>query len=240
MNELPNSYPKELVLVRHGESEMNVRRAIALHRGDATDRLAHGLRDMDVPLTIHGHEQSAVTGRALMKEFGQFDAAYVSPHLRARQTFEAMTAIWDYHLPVNSEDRVREKEFGIISQYTNQGIRKHFPQEAERLEVNGAYYYRPLGGESYPDIGLRLHSFLHSLYSHQAGKKVLVVSHAAVIAMMRKLLEKFDEQTLLDLDGLSHGAHEVANCGVTYYRYDPEQNYLKLIEFNKVYYDDAA
>ena len=58
--------------------------------------------------------------------------------------------------------------------------------------------------------------------------------------MMRKLLEKFDEQTLLDLDGLSHGAHEVANCGVTYYRYDPEQNYLKLIEFNKVYYDDAA
>jgi len=236
MTDQSTNYPIELVIIRHGESEMNVRRAIAKHEGDATDRLAHGIRDADVPLTERGIEQARETGRAMAKEFGRFDAAYVSPHFRSRQTFEAIRESLDYEMQVNLEDRVREKEFGIISQYTKQGIAKHFPQEAERLDLEGAYYYRPLGGESYPDIGLRLHSFIHSLYQHQAGNRVLVVTHAAVVAMMRKLLERFDEKTMLKLDGLTHGAHEVKNSSLTIYQYNKEVNYLKLKEFNKVYY----
>lgn len=230
------NYPTELVLIRHGQSELNVRRAIAIHSGDATDRLAEGLRDIDVTMTEEGFTQARQTGKALAQRAERFDVAFVSPHLRTRQTLDTIKDELGYDIHTNYEDRIREKEFGIISQYTNQGIQKHFPHEASRLELDGAYYYRPLGGESYPDIGLRLHSFLHSLYSHQAGKRVLVVSHAAVIAMLRKLIERFDEKSLLELDGLSAGTYEVKNCGVTTYYYDSGLNYLKLHKFNEVYY----
>lgn len=223
-------YPCEIIFVRHGESELNVRAAIALSRHDTLVKLRRPTRDADVPLTNTGRRQAEVTGQALADNFDKIDIAYTSPHLRAHDTLAAIQKGLGYSVEVRLEDRVREKEFGIIGQYTIYGMKKHFPQEAERLELEGPYYYRPLGGESYPDIGLRLHSFLHSLYSHQAGKRVLVVTHAAVISMVRKMLEYLTEAAMLDIED-SHVAH---NCSVTNYKVGDER--LVLDYYNKVYY----
>lgn len=230
---MKETYPKELVFIRHGESELNVRRAIAeANKDSSVIRIAHGIRDADVSLTKRGIEQSMVTGQTMAKQFDKFDVAYISPFVRAQQTFEQIQNGLGYEVPMHFDDRIREKEFGIISLYTVRGIKSKFPDEEERRQLLGNYYYRPLGGESYPDIGLRLHSFLHSLYRHETNRRVMVVTHARVITMIRKMLEKLNEAELLGIE--EHD--DVANCGVTNYIYDPKADYPQLDQYNQVFY----
>lgn len=226
-------YPSELILIRHGESELNVRRAIAEANQDShTIKITHGIRDADVALTERGFEQSRLTGQALGQSFDKIDFVYASPYIRTVQTLQSITQEIGYDIPMRFDDRIREKEFGIISLYTQRGIKSKFPEEEERRQLLGNYYYRPLGGESYPDMGLRLHSFLHSLYRHHPHQRILVVTHARVITMIRKMLEHLNEKELLNIE-----AHDdVANCGVTNYRYDPTADYPTLDQYNQIYY----
>ncbi len=226
-------YPTEVVLVRHGQSELNVRQAIAEANHEIEEmHLGRDIRDADVPLTDLGRQQAKATGQAIAKHYGEFDIAYISPHKRTLDTFNIIRDQLDQELDARLEDRIREKEFGVVGTYTLTGMKKHVPFEAKRLAMDGPYYYRPAGGESYPDIGLRLHSFLHSLYSHQSGKRILVVTHADVILMIRKMLERLTEAELLKLDA----TNDVKNCGVTSFIYSPQANYLTLNHYNKTYY----
>jgi broad specificity phosphatase PhoE len=227
-----DGFPSELIFIRHGLSELNVRLAIAKARHDTSRVLLDQIRDADVALTKVGIEQARHTGAALSRHYHQIDKAYVSPTLRTRDTFLGIQETIGYHIPYQPEDRIREREFGIFGQMTSFGIEKHYPVEAARLKLEGGYYYRPLGGESYPDMGDRLHSFLHSLYRHQAGKRILVVTHADVVQMARKILEKLSEAQLLELNETD----DVLNCSVTHYVYDPDINYLRLVRYNEVYY----
>ncbi|MBP9827215.1 histidine phosphatase family protein [Candidatus Saccharibacteria bacterium] len=225
-------YPSELIIVRHGESELNVRSAIAVAKGETDRIMLDQIRDADVPLTDRGREQAIITGQGLARHFNQIDIAYVSPYLRTRTSFSLIREQLGYELPVRLEDRIREREFGIFSQLTMHGIKTHYPQEASRLYAEGEYYYRPLGGESYPDMGLRLYSWLHSLYQHQSGKRILVVTHADVVQMLRKMLEKLSEEQIIELNHTD----DVINCGITHYQYDPKVDYLRLIRYNEVFY----
>jgi hypothetical protein len=68
-------------------------------------------------------------------------------------------------------------------------------------------------------------------------KPVLVVCHAVVVLIFRKLLERLSEQQLLTIDG--DKAQEVRNCPVTHYEFDPSAGMngkLILRDFNRVYY----
>ena len=72
-----------LVIVRHGESQRNVRRAEAQREGSLE---YHGdVRDMDVALTPRGLRQALETGKYLGREF-RFDRVFVSPYERTLQT----------------------------------------------------------------------------------------------------------------------------------------------------------
>lgn len=218
--------------MRHGLSELNVRMAIANAQHDTSRTLLERIRDADVPLTQIGREQALDTGTAIARHFGRIDRAYASPSLRAHHTFLELEKGVGYPIPLQLEDRIREREFGIFGQMTRFGIEQHYPVEYARLQLEGEYYYRPLGGESYPDMGVRLHSFLHSLYRHQVGKRILVITHADVIQMARKILEKLSEAELLELNR----SDDVLNCSVTHYVFDPEINYLRLGRYNEVFY----
>lgn len=232
INEGRGAFPTELIIIRHGLSELNVRLAIAKARHDSSRVLLDQIRDADVPLTKLGYEQAQHTGRALARFYNKIDKAYISPTLRTRDTFTEIQSTIGYHIPFQLEDRIREREFGVFGQMTSYGIEKHYPVEAARLKLEGGYYYRPLGGESYPDMGNRLHSFLHSLYRHQVGKRILIITHADVVQMIRKILEKLTEAQLLELNETD----DVLNCSITQYSYAADIDYLRLIRYNEVYY----
>ena len=76
------AWPKLLVLVRHGESEGNVR--------TMDERTWYSLPTHGYPLTERGRAQAAITGTFLRQRFGSFDVRYTSYYVRARETMEIL------------------------------------------------------------------------------------------------------------------------------------------------------
>ena len=229
-----------LVIVRHGESQRNVGKDAATAAGEM--EYGGGLRDMDVPLTPLGEKQSEATGRYLGKTF-HFDRIFVSPYLRTVKTAEIMTRNFKDCSALTLEDRIREKEFGILDGFTKQGIADKYPEELKRRNRDGKYYYRPPGGESYPDVALRIHSFLGTMARECRKQTVLVVSHSVVVLTFRRLLERLSERDLMVID--RDPEQDVCNCSVTWYQFDPaagNKGKMILREFNGVHYapEDAS
>ena len=81
----------------------------------------------------------------------------------------------------------------------------------------GKFYHRPPGGESWADVILRLRSMLNTINLHYSDRRVLVVCHQVVVLCLRYLLENMTEDQILAIDATA----DVANCGLTEYRYDP-------------------
>ena len=187
--------------MRHAESEANARREYLNQMNSPECYLNLGKRDVDVDLTGKGETQADDTGRYLTAHYPAFDAAYISPYRRTRHTADrVMSEFPSRPAEVIIEERLREKEFGVLEGLTRHGVQTLRPEEHERKLRIGKYYYRPPGGESYPDVNLRVHSFLGTLAREHAGGRVLVVTHSVVVLCFRRLLERMEEQDLLELD----------------------------------------
>src|SRR5687768_5440264 len=131
------------------------------------------------------------------------------------------------------DERLREKEFGILDRFTRSGIGEHHPEQAELRLRLGKFYHRPPGGESWCDVLLRLRSVVGTLTREYRGDRVLVVCHSVVVLCFRYLLERMTEQQILEIDR----EDEVANCSVTRYELDPsagKQDKLALRDYNFV------
>lgn len=188
----------ELLLVRHGESQGNVAATLAHQSG------AHVInvpaRDADVELSDTGREQALALGR-LFAGFPEDRRAAVwsSPYLRARQTAELAVHTGGWNTPVVLDERLRDRELGILDMLTSAGVEARLPQEAERRRWLGKFYYRPPGGESWADVVLRLRSLIADLDRLYPGQRVLLVCHDAVILLIRYILEGLTEPQLLDI-----------------------------------------
>ncbi len=213
-------WPDTLWVLRHGESTGNVARDAAYASGLSVIDIVE--RDVDVPLSAAGELQSAALGRwfASMPSDARPNIVLVSPYLRARHTASIMEAAGGVAPGTLTliDERLREKEFGILDRLTRLGIEQQFPQLAEARRRIGKFYFRPPGGESWCDVILRLRSVVDmiSLHHSQRGTRVLIVAHQVIVLCLRYLLEGLDEGQILSIDGEG----EVANCGVTTYTLD--------------------
>jgi len=54
------------------------------------------------------------------------------------------------------DERLRDRDQGILEFLTRRAIITSYPAEAERRGRLGDFYYRPPGGESWADVALRL------------------------------------------------------------------------------------
>ncbi|WP_431856047.1 histidine phosphatase family protein [Azospirillum sp.] len=213
-------WPQRLWIVRHGESAGNVARDAA-HAAGLT-HIAIAERDVDVPLSSAGEEQSQALGRwfAALPPDERPDVVLTSPYRRARRTAEIVQAGGGLHVEVADfviDERLREKEFGILDRLTRLGIERHHPDQAEFRRILGKFYHRPPAGESWCDVILRLRSAMDTISLHWGGRRVLIVSHQVVVLCMRYLLENLTEEEIL---GIDRGG-DVANCAVTEYGFDP-------------------
>lgn len=193
---------------------------------------------MDVPLTANGEKQAVATGLGLGAEF-KFDRVFVSPFQRTMETARLMIEQFPYAVETIEDERLREIDFGVLDGLTKHGIAHLHPEEKARRLKLGKYHHRPPAGENYPDVALRLHSFLGTLTRETAGESVLVVCHSVVVLIFRKLLERLSEQQLLAID--ADKDQEVRNCSVTHYKFDPgasANGKLVLRDFNRVYYSE--
>jgi broad specificity phosphatase PhoE len=211
-------WPQCLWIARHGQSQGNVARDAAEAAGLPLIEIEH--RDIDTPLSALGEQQAHALGRW----FGDLPAherptiVMASPYVRARDTARAVIArICEAGGPCELvlDERLREKEFGVLDRLTKMGITAKFPELAEQRTHVGKFYFRPPGGESWCDVILRLRHLMDMLAQHHAGERVLIVAHQVIVNCFRYLLERLDEAQILAIDALG----DVPNCGVTMYEF---------------------
>lgn len=218
--------PERLWVVRHGESAGNVAR----DRAEAArrDRIELAHRDVDVPLSGTGEEQAAALGRWLGALPEPPTVLWTSPYVRAEQTAQIALATAGLDVRTVVDERLREREFGVLDGLTRQGILSLYPEEGERRRQIGKFYHRPPGGESWSDVLLRLRGALTDLQLREPGERVLLVAHQVVVLLVRYVLEELTEKGVLDIDRST----EVLNCSVTTYERGGRR--LQLASFNEV------
>ncbi len=216
---MEQKWPQTLWLVRHGQSSGNVARDAAESATLPVIDIATR-DDMDTPLSDLGVEQAIALGHW----FGRLPpserptVALSSPYVRALKTTQLLLdaagladeVMWQI------DERLREKEFGILDRLTRFGIQQKYPELDEQRRHVGKFYFRPPGGESWCDVLLRLRSVLDTIVREHRRERVLIVGHQVTVNCFRYLLERLDEAAILAVDR----AADVPNCSVTSYEFE--------------------
>lgn len=216
--------PNEIILARHGQSEANI-----VQRGDD-----HGLSP-DVALKIfarpdwrhrlsdQGIEQAKQAKEWIDRELGglkTFDALYVSPFYRTRETAAYMGGSdlsgWTI------DDRIVERSWGVYGKVPRAEQRSQFPLTAKE-KIENPWYTRLDGGESMPDVYARFRDFQGTLHREQEGKRVFVVSHGDFINAARYGIERMTPEDWEKLD--SDPKYTLRNCMLLHYsRVNPDDS----------------
>ena len=201
-----------LGVIRHGQSTGNVIAQDA--ETDGLEAIDIPERDADVPLSGTGREQAQAVGAWLsaLEEGERPVVAVVSPYLRTRQTAELALAGTGIRAVV--DERLRDRELGVLDLLTGRGVRERLPEEYARRARHGKFYYRPPGGESWADVLLRLRALLRELREDHPGGRVLLFGHEATVLLVRYLAESLSEAELMEV---AH-ATSVANCSISTWR----------------------
>lgn len=183
----------------------------------AADRAEHSgaeqldltTRDPDVPLSPRGEQQAAALRTWLKQLPVQPDVLIASPYVRAVHT--ARLATEGLGRPLFFDERLRDRELGVLDLLTTAGVVARFPQEAERRQRLGKFYYRPPGGESWADVALRVRAVLGDIRRDHSGQAVLVFTHDVVVQMIRYVVEDLSEA---DVVRISHQS-VIANASIS-------------------------
>jgi broad specificity phosphatase PhoE len=220
-------HPSQLWLIRHGQSAGNVANDAAhangLHELDLAER------DMDVPLSDLGRRQAASLASWLRSLDEPPEVVWSSPYRRALDTASVALETAELSVPIVCDERLREREFGVLDRLTKAGIEARHPDQAAARAFLGKMYHRPPGGESWADVALRIRAVLHELRLDHAGGRVAIVAHQAVILVIRYALEQLTEAEILAIDR----ADEIANTAVTTYEGDG-RTAPTIVSFNDI------
>ncbi|MFI7546933.1 histidine phosphatase family protein [Actinoplanes sp. NPDC049599] len=209
--------PQWLGVIRHGQSTGNVIAQDAETAGSEAIDIPE--RDADVPLSETGREQAEAVGAWLRgrKPDERPALVVVSPYLRTRQTAEL--ALAGTGIPAVVDERLRDRELGVLDLLTGRGVQARLPGEHARRVRLGKFYYRPPGGESWADVLLRLRALLREVRADHPGGRVLLVGHEATVLLVRYLAESLSEAELM---AVAH-ATAVANCSISTWRRDGDR-----------------
>lgn len=209
--------PLDLYLMRHGESESNVR-VDADERGDSS----WYQDDITVPdpawrLTAKGRSQARAMGAFLAARQVGFDRYMVSPFTRTRETaalLELPDARWE-------ENRVvRERSWGEISTVPLSVFRESYPGNW-RLRNADPLYWRPPAGESIASVAEdRVHNLLDTIARTNDMGSVIVVTHGDFMWACRLVIEDLSDEEFLALQ--DDDSQRIGNCTLIHYtRSDP-------------------
>ena len=215
--------PKLICLIRHGQSTAN----LARHKAEAEKlfTIDYAEREMDIHLSETGIEQAISVGHWFKVQDEKPTLIFVSPYLRTLETARLIGESAKFeNFKIIQDERLRERELGIFDRLTKLGAMAKFPEECEKREHLGKFYYRPLGGENWADVALRLRNFWRDLCLNYADEKVLIVTHEVVIRVFRYVVERLTETEILAIDK----SCDIENGAVSSYNFDAERNEFVL------------
>lgn len=190
-------WPARIVMIRHGESQGNVL--------TADERAASPVATHACTLTPRGRWQAEVTRDWIADQRMSFDEVLSSYYARTLET----AGILFPSRRVRVDSRLQEAQRGVYHHMTKPQVEAAFPGELARMEKEGLYHYRPIGGENWPDMEIRIWSFLETLRSEYAGKEVAIVVHGNWLVVLEKIIQEWSiEKALVEY-------RQTNNCGVT-------------------------
>jgi 2,3-bisphosphoglycerate-dependent phosphoglycerate mutase len=174
-----------LVLVRHGQSEWNLK------------NLFTGWRDVD--LTDKGVAEAREAGRKLKAQGITFDVAYTSVLKRATRTLDLMLQeMGQSKVPVIADQALNERDYGDLSGLNKDDARKKWGEEQVHI-WRRSYDIAPPGGESLRDTAARvLPYYIQEILPRVLrGERVLVTAHGNSLRALVMVLEKLDKKSIL-------------------------------------------
>jgi 2,3-bisphosphoglycerate-dependent phosphoglycerate mutase len=174
-----------LVLVRHGQSDWNLK------------NLFTGWKDPD--LTELGIKEARDAGRKLKAQGFKFDIAFTSVLKRAQHTLDLMLAeIGQTGLPTKKDLALNERDYGDLSGLNKDDARKKWGEE-QVLIWRRSYDVPPPGGESLKDTLARALPYYvqEILPCVLRGERVLVAAHGNSLRALIMVLEKLTPENIL-------------------------------------------
>jgi len=173
-----------LVLVRHGQSEWNLK------------NLFTGWRDVD--LTDKGVTEAREAGRKLKGQGLKFDVAYTSALKRAQRTLDLMLEEMGQAIPVIKDHALNERDYGDLSGLNKDDARKKWGDEQVHI-WRRSYDIAPPGGESLKDTLARTLPYYVTeiLPRVLRGEHVLVAAHGNSLRALVMVLEKLTPEQIL-------------------------------------------
>ena len=208
--------PKDLILLRHGQSEGNLTRKNFEETGSEhffSDEFL-GLHESQYMLTDLGIRQAKQAGEWLHNNgFDKFDRYYVSNNTRAMQTaahLDLPDASWyqDFNL--------RERDGGLFN-VIPPSKRDSDYQDQQKFYHTQPFLFRPPQGESIADVTQRINKVLDTLSRECDGKRVIATCHGHVMRTFRIMLERMP---LIKANEYLIGQEQwarVPNCSIIHY-----------------------
>ena len=177
-----------LVLVRHGQSEWNLK------------NLFTGWRDPD--LTALGVEEAKTGGKAIAETGIKFDIAFTSDLIRAQKTLSLiLDEIGQQGLETIRDQALNERDYGDLSGLNKDDAREKWGEEQVHI-WRRSYDVPPPGGESLRDTGARVWPYYMTdiLPRVLSGQKVLVAAHGNSLRSLVMVLDRLSKEEILKLN----------------------------------------
>ena len=171
----PQAPPCTTVLLRHGQTALSVEKRFS---GSGADPV----------LTETGRAQANAAARRLAHDASDapYGAVYASPLRRAGETAAIVAAALG--LPVRSEPRLAETDFGEWDGYTFAEVKAEWPADLDAWLADASV--APPGGESFVATMARVQEARADITDAHAGERVLLVSHVTPIkSLIREALD---------------------------------------------------
>ncbi|HEY0218668.1 MAG TPA: 2,3-bisphosphoglycerate-dependent phosphoglycerate mutase [Afipia sp.] len=174
-----------LVLVRHGQSEWNLK------------NLFTGWKDPG--LTDKGIAEAHEAGRKLKAEGLSFDVAFTSQLVRAQTTLDlALKELDQTNIPVTKNLALNERDYGDLSGLNKDDARKKWGEEQVHV-WRRSYDVPPPGGESLKDTLARTLPYYvqEILPGVLRGQRTLVAAHGNSLRALIMVLEKLSPEAII-------------------------------------------
>jgi 2,3-bisphosphoglycerate-dependent phosphoglycerate mutase len=174
-----------LVLVRHGESEWNLK------------NLFTGWRDVD--LTENGIREARKAGRTLKAQGLRFDIGFTSALIRAQRSLDLiLEEMGQTNIPVIKDLALNERDYGDLSGLNKDDARKKWGDEQVHI-WRRSYDIAPPGGESLKDTAARvLPYYIQEILPRvMRGERVLVAAHGNSLRALVMVLERLSTSDIL-------------------------------------------
>ena len=161
----------EIILIRHGETRWNIE---GRWQGHA-----------DSPLTETGVKQAEAIAQRLSAM--SFSALYSSDLGRAMLTASIISEATGHE--IISDQRLRERNVGVLQGMTLQEMMTQYPEEWEQYQSQKAEYVIPEGESAAQRAEINI-EFLTGLAQKHVGERAVVITHGGVLNNMFKYVLK--------------------------------------------------